>query len=80
MNELSRDSMRLTLAAELRELRRSLAELEAAEDAARQRRLQILEELDALLAAALSASAPEFACPHRCGGLQRGPHGHQQPA
>lgn len=44
--------MRLTLAAELRELRRSLAELEAAEDAVRQRRLQILEELDALLARA----------------------------
>ena len=37
MNELPRDSMRLSLAAELRELRRSLAELEAVEDAARQR-------------------------------------------
>lgn len=49
MSDPPRDSVRLTLAAELRELRRSLAELEAAEEAARRRRQQILDELDALL-------------------------------
>ena len=57
MNELPRDSMRLSLAAELRELRRSLAELEAVEDAARQRRRQLMEELDGLIERAQSGPA-----------------------